>query len=365
MEYHFYISDDKKHDSYFVQHCLQLHWDSLTEGGFRPRNHWIWSDGCAGQFKSRIPWYFVSRYPEITNGCACMWSFFGSGHGKGPHDGAGALLKCFIRTAQLDVHGPRLEDAETVVEFLREKLSERPRSAYGDRRPVQRTFWHVLEDDVDRESNFDCDPIKGCREVHSVQSVGSMDVNKLLKRNLACFCTACIERDWSACENLAWAQSQEVELLVVQKPGYVQSVVMAEFKEDDWDEFGTNGQYFASITELGDNFAINAAPNNEENVEFYVLVCTKQMYTCKKAFECPWGESFEPGDLVIQGRYYQKYGTAADTYVFLKTSQKAHVLVDNIRATKFPMHIADHHVAGNDLVYRLPGTVEEAILEYV
>ena len=40
MTYHFYISDNKLHDSYFVQHCLiMLHWDSVVESGFIPRNH--------------------------------------------------------------------------------------------------------------------------------------------------------------------------------------------------------------------------------------------------------------------------------------------------------------------------------------
>ena len=106
VKYHFYISDDRKHDSYFVQHCLMLHWDSLEESGFKPKNHWIWSDGCALQFKSQIPWYFVSRYPELTGGCICVWSFFGLGHGKGLHDGAGAVLKRYIGRAQLDPHGP-------------------------------------------------------------------------------------------------------------------------------------------------------------------------------------------------------------------------------------------------------------------
>ena len=364
MQYHFYISDDRKHDSYFVQHCLQLHWDSVVESGFTPKNHWIWSDGCAGQFKSRIPWYFVSRYPEITNGCNCMWSFFGSGHGKGPHDGAGAVLKRYIRTAQLDVNGPPLQNAETVVDFLICKLSERPESAYGDRTPVSRTFWRIYDDEVDRVTEYDCEPIVGCRDLHSVRSVGAMDVNKLCVRKLACFCAACIECKWGDCVNIAWAQDWEVEILVVGAPGYVRAVVNAQFKEDDWDEFGCNGEHFSSITELGDNFAIVAAPDNEENVDFYLLVCTKQEYTCRKAFSCPWDESFEPGDSVIQGRYYQKYGTGADTYVYLKKSQKAHVHVENIRATKFPMIIADHRVSGNQAVYKLPKSVEEAILEY-
>jgi hypothetical protein len=31
MTYHFYISNDKIHDSYFVQHYLRLHWEDLVK----------------------------------------------------------------------------------------------------------------------------------------------------------------------------------------------------------------------------------------------------------------------------------------------------------------------------------------------
>ena len=116
---------------------------------------------------------------------------------------------------------------------------------------------------------------------------------------------------------------------------------------------------------MRDNFAISAVIDNEENVDFYLLVCTRKMYTCTKAFTCKWGESFEVGDEIIEGQYYQKYGTNSDTYVYLRKSHKAHVLVEYIRAVKFPMLLADHRVAGNYYVYRLPNSVEEAILEYV
>lgn len=365
MQYHFYISDDRKHDSYFVQHCLQMHWDSIVEGGFTPKNHWIWSDGCAGQFKSRIPWYFVSRYPEITNGCVCVWSFFGSGHGKGPHDGAGAVLKRYMHNAQLDVHGPKLQDAETVVRFLREKLSIRPKSCYSsERTPVDRTFWHVLEEDVDRETEYDCEPIKGCRDVHQIRSVGKLDVHKLLKRSLACFCPPCVDSNWEACENKAWTGPWEVEVLVVHQPGYVRGVITEKFAGDNWDEFGVNGTYLASVLELGDNFAVSAAADNEENVEFHLLVCTRKMFTCTEPFQCKWGESFDVGDKVIQGRYYQRYGLGAQSYIFLRKSHLAHHNVDYIRAIKFPMLQCNHRVSGNDVVYKLPLTVEQAIDEY-
>lgn len=80
---HYYISDDKDHDSLFVQHCLMLHWEWLLGSGFEPKEHWVYSDGCAAQFKGAKALYFVARYPGLTNGCLMRWNFFGSGHGKG------------------------------------------------------------------------------------------------------------------------------------------------------------------------------------------------------------------------------------------------------------------------------------------
>jgi len=36
IEYHVYINDDHKHDSYFVQYCLQKHWTYMVEEGYAP-----------------------------------------------------------------------------------------------------------------------------------------------------------------------------------------------------------------------------------------------------------------------------------------------------------------------------------------
>jgi len=63
IEYHFYIFDDRKHDSKFVQHYFKLHWQYMVDNGHTPQWHWVWNNGCASQFKSSKPWYFVSKYP--------------------------------------------------------------------------------------------------------------------------------------------------------------------------------------------------------------------------------------------------------------------------------------------------------------
>ena len=60
---------------------------------------------------------------------------------------------------------------------------------------MKRNFWNVKESEVDREHEFDYESIVGCKDLHSIRSIGAMDVNKLLKRSLACFCLAFIDWD--------------------------------------------------------------------------------------------------------------------------------------------------------------------------
>jgi hypothetical protein len=38
----------------------------MESNGYTPEQHIVWSDGCAAQFKSSKPWYFVNRYPNMT-----------------------------------------------------------------------------------------------------------------------------------------------------------------------------------------------------------------------------------------------------------------------------------------------------------
>ena len=82
-EQHYWISDDPEHDTLYVQHCFGLHWRWLRAKGLCPTEHWVFSDGCARQFKSRRPMFYVAKYPGIADGCRMRWEYFGTGHGKG------------------------------------------------------------------------------------------------------------------------------------------------------------------------------------------------------------------------------------------------------------------------------------------
>ena len=76
----------------------------------------MWSDGAASQFKVAKSFYFVARYGGLTE-MGMSWFFFGSGHNKGKHDGAGAVVKITLTHEQLNPNGAILRCAVDVVAF--------------------------------------------------------------------------------------------------------------------------------------------------------------------------------------------------------------------------------------------------------
>jgi hypothetical protein len=77
----------------------------------------------------------------MTNGFKTMWNFFGSGHGKGLHDGVGVAIKRLIQKEQLEVNGAKLQNVKEVVQFLHEHLSRRLKTSYSNaKRPLRKVF---------------------------------------------------------------------------------------------------------------------------------------------------------------------------------------------------------------------------------
>ena len=138
--------------------------------------------------------------PGLQNGCRMVWSYFGSGHGKGLHDGAGAILKCAIRAEEMNFDSrTKLQTAADVVSFCNRKEQEEHR-AYGNaRRRLIRYFHLVAVGAVDRTRDLDCRAIPGTRSVHSVSSVSPTNVTYLHIRQLACFCVECMDDNPMLC----------------------------------------------------------------------------------------------------------------------------------------------------------------------
>jgi hypothetical protein len=61
---------------------------------------------------------------KLPNGCQMLWSYFGSGHGKGVHDRAGARLKRSIRNEQMKMETPKLQIVADIVVFYLQRQAE-------------------------------------------------------------------------------------------------------------------------------------------------------------------------------------------------------------------------------------------------
>lgn len=142
--YHFYISDDKEHDIHYVEHCFKTFFAYMKEMGISIDKHYVWSDGCAPQFKLSKPFYALYRYHHNEN-IPHVWSFFGSGHGKGEHDGAKACIKHALRKCKMNYKGVRINNAHDVVEWCKRHFTSSEVGASSrTSQPVPcRVFWEI------------------------------------------------------------------------------------------------------------------------------------------------------------------------------------------------------------------------------
>ena len=54
--------------------------------------HWVWSDGCVGQFKNSRVFQWTSMLHKNYN-VLYIWNYFETRHEKGEHDEADACIK--------------------------------------------------------------------------------------------------------------------------------------------------------------------------------------------------------------------------------------------------------------------------------
>jgi len=107
------------------------------------------------------------------------------------------------------------------------------------------------------------------------------------------------------------------------------------------------------VLEVGDNFIVIAEEWNDEGASFWLILCTKPLHKVKTPFIDNWGNSYEEGDDVVGGLYYQKWGNNDNYYVFFKDSHKVYVYSHIVMVVKFLMPPRNHKVIGNDAIYEL------------
>lgn len=331
---HFFVSDDKQHDTLFVQHAFLLHAQWLRDQGLSFKKHWVWSDGAASQFKAKRPFYFVARYWSLT-GMEMNWNFFCSGHGKGEHDGAGAVIKRALTHEQLKQNSVRLTCAVEVVAFLRMHLSTGATAMYDkQKREVSRVFWEVKLGDVQRSHQWECKPLKGSRAMHCVNGYSENNTCALRSKQLSCFCFPCRLGHWRRCMNRSHVKTwlyHTLEPLANDSQSYGDS-------DDEEFHGATYAGHYDSLSDAltpGDNFAVTSEENNEEAVDFYILKCVVAKDLTTNEQIDAWGNKIEKHTYMVTGHWYKSL--QANLYELWDNKPVVFIYSHLIRAIKFPM----------------------------
>ena len=113
------ISNEVTHEQNISHHCnqkvIQMAQDKLNQV---INTVYIWSDGCASQFRSQYVFWTLSFYPASSK---VFWDYGDAPHFKGPPDGIGSTTK--QRANDVRASKVILRDAKHFSEYANEKLA--------------------------------------------------------------------------------------------------------------------------------------------------------------------------------------------------------------------------------------------------
>lgn len=257
------------------------------------------------------------------------WNFFASGHGKGEHDGAGAVIKRTLTHEQLKPDAWPMKCASDVVSFLKQRFGGELGQV-----GVNRVFWEIKTDEVPRETQWNCKKVPGSRSLHCVNAYSSFSKHELRVKALSCYCEACMHEQWRRCNNAGHVQDWQYITLEPIADNEAECDEPDEEDEVDMPLYAGHHDALSDALCVGDNFATNAA---EMEYDFYILRCHKPKYLATKAMNDSWGNCIAANTYVVEGHYYEKVEGTADIYYIPDNHPKVLLPSHLVRSIKFPM----------------------------
>ncbi|XP_033730626.1 uncharacterized protein LOC117320042 [Pecten maximus] len=198
-----FITDDKQHDAHAVMAFTKLANQHLqATRGLHIEKQLHMTDGCSAQYKSKTPFtdIYIS-FSILDFGFPTERHFYGSRHGKGPSDGAGAVVKSFVRRGVLG-DSICINNAKEFFNYSK-KISK-------DEEHSKRTFFYVDQINRNRPDRSNSKTIIGTRKLQCVKTV---EQKKIATRNLSCFCGGCVVGQYEKCSNSEYVQEWTTQAL--------------------------------------------------------------------------------------------------------------------------------------------------------
>lgn len=177
-----FVSNDLKHDGGAVLAIMNSLIEHLKLVVPAVTKLYIWSDGCASQYKSRQP--FANLADMFQQDVELNWHYFGSRHGKNASDGESGAVKS--KMSRLVLGGQvYVDSAKEFADAAAKHMSVLDGSSL-------RHVYYLSSDTINkfRSKQSKPAPIKGSRSIHAI----ACQVPGLLKHGPAsCFCVDCRE----------------------------------------------------------------------------------------------------------------------------------------------------------------------------
>ena len=167
------LSDCTRHDPAAIWTLLLPVLNHIKAISPNVRHLHIWSDGPTTQYRNKQNFFLASVFIPKLGFSLSTWNFFEAGHGKGPADAVGGVLK---RTADQTVdHGVcSITSAGDLLKILSEKTSV--------------TMFSVKEEEMNKIDVMlpkTLKPVAGTMKLHQLQI---LQEHSLSCRNFSCFC---------------------------------------------------------------------------------------------------------------------------------------------------------------------------------
>lgn len=224
------VTDEKRHDAWTTQHFLDLqfrHWLCVLDR----EQFWSWvghSDN-ASHFKSGAMMnYWSGKMGELDFLKTCWIEFGCPGHGKGPWDGLGAVLKQQvsrdITNNKILTESGYITCPKEVAEHLRARFSTREwREAHQHKAIHEILIFYAPHQDITRpRGGCTFDSLEGARSSFSYLMLAK---DQICRRERSCWCGGCVRAKGRTTLRSFGDQLRCEECVHRDKPDWIQQTV--------------------------------------------------------------------------------------------------------------------------------------------
>jgi hypothetical protein len=187
-----FLSDDLTHDAYMVNAFERHYKQYLNDRDIEFDLHIVFSDGCAKEFKSKKPFYFVCQEKMER-------AYFGSRHGKSACDGLGGLVKSGA-TRAVATRDITIQNAEDMLNYGTGYLTKKIECSGSSKNHKSRIFF--LIGSIDRSAPLP--PLNALPGTQKMMNVKAGENGQIMYRKRVCVCQPCLTGNCAKCKNLEY-----------------------------------------------------------------------------------------------------------------------------------------------------------------